>query len=144
MPAAANLNFMKLKKTLLWAFLLLASPSHGAVYVWKDTAGIRHYTNKEYEIPERYRSRAKLLYSGQEAGTLLDGPSPQPSVQNVMQLPPPTQSSVLQPQVSIPEQPKPDTSKVKNVGRTASSREHSPSEKRKMRHQLSKAGSGGE
>jgi hypothetical protein len=36
------------------------------VYMWKDSTGTPHYTNKEYEIPDRYRARAKALYP--EAG----------------------------------------------------------------------------
>lgn len=32
------------------------------VYCWVDAAGIRHYVNREHDIPERYRARAKALY----------------------------------------------------------------------------------
>jgi hypothetical protein len=42
--------------------LLLASPVQGMVYMWRDSVGIAHYTNKEYEIPARYKTKAKALY----------------------------------------------------------------------------------
>lgn len=51
--------------------LLWAGSSHAMLYMWKDTAGVAHYTNKEYEIPQRYRSRVKLLYP--DAGDLSAG-----------------------------------------------------------------------
>lgn len=41
---------------------MITEPSHGIVYMWKDTAGATHYTNKDYEIPPRYSSRVKILY----------------------------------------------------------------------------------
>jgi hypothetical protein len=42
------------------------------VYTWRDASGTTHYTNKEYEIPTSYRTRAKKLYpeaSDLKAGT---------------------------------------------------------------------------
>lgn len=42
--------------------LLLLSPANGMVYSWTDSAGIAHYTNKEYEIPLRYRGKVKARY----------------------------------------------------------------------------------
>lgn len=42
--------------------LALTSPAQGMVYSWIDSAGIAHYTNKEYEIPVRYRARVKARY----------------------------------------------------------------------------------
>jgi len=32
------------------------------VYTWTDSAGVKHFTNKEYEIPASYRARVKSLY----------------------------------------------------------------------------------
>jgi len=48
--------------------LLLACvifPAFGLVYSWTDTRGVTHYTNKEYEIPDSYRSKTKTLYPDQ-------------------------------------------------------------------------------
>lgn len=42
--------------------ILITEQSHCMVYMWKDTAGVTHYTNKDYEIPPRFSSRVKLLY----------------------------------------------------------------------------------
>lgn len=53
-------------RSITLAVLLVASPVMGMVYMWKDSKGTAHYTNKEYEIPDRYRFRAKAIYP--EAG----------------------------------------------------------------------------
>lgn len=42
--------------------LILSTPAYGMIYRWIDSARVAHYTNKVYEIPERYRSRAKALF----------------------------------------------------------------------------------
>lgn len=42
--------------------LVLPPAAHGIIYGWTDSRGITHYTNKEDEIPGRYRVRARLLY----------------------------------------------------------------------------------
>ena len=55
-----------MKKTcVIMVSLVLSSTAYGMVYRWTDTRGIRHYTNKEYEIPARYRAKAKALYPEQ-------------------------------------------------------------------------------
>lgn len=51
-----------LLKYMLPALLLAAVPAQGAVFMWKDSAGIAHYTNKEYDVPARYKAKAKVLY----------------------------------------------------------------------------------
>jgi len=48
-------------KKLLLLLLLVASGANGEMYTWKDARGTAFYTNSLYEIPARYRSRAKLL-----------------------------------------------------------------------------------
>lgn len=48
-------------KTLAVLLLLIASTAYGEIYTWKDARGTVFYTNSLYEIPARYRSRAKLL-----------------------------------------------------------------------------------
>jgi hypothetical protein len=35
------------------------------VYSWTDAVGVEHYTNKEYEIPARYRAKVKARYPEQ-------------------------------------------------------------------------------
>lgn len=52
-----------MKKSVLVLFvLLLPLPAHGMVYKWTDSAGVAHFSNKAYEIPARYRAKAKSLY----------------------------------------------------------------------------------
>jgi hypothetical protein len=52
-----------MKITVLILFmLLLSAAAHGMVYCWNDSGGIMHYTNKENEIPARYRAKARPLY----------------------------------------------------------------------------------
>jgi len=51
------------KKSLLFVMLMIfQTPAHGMVYTWSDSSGIRHYVNKEHDIPTRYRARTKPLY----------------------------------------------------------------------------------
>jgi len=51
-------------KKLLLILLLLASSAYGEIYTWKDSRGTAHYTNDQYEIPERYRAKSKVLNLG--------------------------------------------------------------------------------
>lgn len=55
------------------SLIFLASPSYGMMYRWIDAEDVRHYTNKIYEIPPRYRAKAKALYpeSGDNSESLL-------------------------------------------------------------------------
>jgi len=53
-------------KSLLFILILMASTAYGEIYTWKDARGTAHYTNSQYDIPERYRSRAKVLDLGIE------------------------------------------------------------------------------
>ena len=62
--------------------LMVAASADCIIFSWKDTSGTVHYTNKEYEIPSRYRSGVKVLYpeqadvpAGQPAGTVSQTPS---------------------------------------------------------------------
>lgn len=53
-----------MKVSVVTAFvLMLASTTHGMIYLWTDTDGVTHYTNKDYEIPDRYRRTVGLIYS---------------------------------------------------------------------------------
>ena len=97
-------------KSLLVALIFVASPAFGTVYSWTDSQGIAHYTNKEYEIPARYKSRVKARFPeanesaarqpGLQAGTVPTEPSP--SVQTGT---PGSQPSVVstEPQNSAPK-----------------------------------------
>lgn len=49
-------------RTIILSAILIAAPAHGMVFMWRDSAGVNHYTNKEHEIPARYRAKAKPLY----------------------------------------------------------------------------------
>jgi hypothetical protein len=53
-------------KSLPVILILMASTAYGEIYTWKDSRGTAHYANSEYDIPERYRSRAKVLDLGIE------------------------------------------------------------------------------
>jgi hypothetical protein len=80
----------------------LASTAQAMVYKWSDSAGIVHYTNKEYEIPARYKARARAVYP--EAG---DSGQIQSNNTNGQQTPV-TQSQPaigLQPGVAAQQQP---------------------------------------
>ena len=48
-------------KKIVVLLLLMASTASGEIYTWKDARGTLFYTNSLYEIPARFRSRAKLL-----------------------------------------------------------------------------------
>lgn len=61
----ANRAFAK-TMVLLCGLTLFAASAHSMIYMWKDSTGTAHYTNKEHEIPARYRARVKALYP--EAG----------------------------------------------------------------------------
>jgi hypothetical protein len=44
--------------------LLVATTVHGEIYRWTDGRGTVHYTNSEYEIPDKYRKRSAVLNLG--------------------------------------------------------------------------------
>jgi len=89
-----------IKPLPLLVVLLLISPANGMVYSWTDSAGITHFTNKEYEIPQRYRSKVKARYpeQGDSGITPLNVQAPQ--VEKSVQ--PQTQPQVLQVNPSVP------------------------------------------
>lgn len=80
--------------------LLLTSPANGMVYSWIDSAGVAHYTNKEYEIPTRYRPKVKARYPEQGDSSTLP--------QNV-QTPQVSPQKAQSPQAKQPVQPQPRT-----------------------------------
>ena len=69
-------------KRILLFVLLMVSTAHGEVFTWTDSQGTAHFTNSFYEIPARYRTKAKVLNMGPESKP--DGPV---SVQQAPQAP---------------------------------------------------------
>lgn len=51
-------------KKIVMILLLVASAAYGEIYRWTDSKGTTHFTNSMYEIPERYRPRAKTVNLG--------------------------------------------------------------------------------
>ena len=51
-------------KWLMVLLILVAATAQAEIYRWRDGRGTIHYTNSEYEIPARYRSRATVLNLG--------------------------------------------------------------------------------
>lgn len=73
---------MKRSILVLQLSLVLSSPAHGMVYTWTDSAGVAHFTNREYDIPSRYRAKTKALYPEQT-----DTGAPQQNVPNSQAIP---------------------------------------------------------
>lgn len=106
-----------MKKVVVALVLIMSSTAYGMVYTWTDSRGDKHYTNKEHEIPMRYRVKVKSLYPDQigislpqqQPATL---PPPQPLPQAPQQAKPPDEqqkteqpSLAPEPQKSAPQQP---------------------------------------
>jgi hypothetical protein len=102
-------------KKLVLLLLCFASAAYGEIYTWKDARGTLFYTNSLYEIPSRYRSRAKLLDvatgkkkpisatpPGAQAGPAGAPGSPAPAQQPIVQ-----QSPVQPPMAQPPPVPQP-------------------------------------
>ncbi|ABQ25833.1 hypothetical protein Gura_1638 [Geotalea uraniireducens Rf4] len=51
-------------KKLMVMLLFVASSAYGEFYTWTDSRGVAHYTNSTYEIPARYRAKAKVVNLG--------------------------------------------------------------------------------
>jgi len=85
--SAVNKKEQTMKRLLAIMLLMLASSAQADIYTWKDSRGIVHYTNKEYEIPARYKARAKPLNieavqaGGPSTTTTQPGATPQPPAQ---------------------------------------------------------------
>jgi Domain of unknown function (DUF4124) len=87
-----------MKMLVLVLFLCGATPALCEIYTWKDKRGTAHYTNSLYEIPDRYRSKAKVLDLGIEPKG--DTPSQQQNRQQpAMSQPPPLPTTVVRPEV---------------------------------------------
>ena len=53
-----------MKKVILAVLMAVASPAFGEIYSWTDSGGTVHYTNNAEDIPEKYRSKAKVVDLG--------------------------------------------------------------------------------
>ncbi len=72
--------------------MLFASPAVAMVYRWTDSSGNIHYTNKDYEVPARYKSKTTALYPD-----ATDATPPQPEQpRSVLKPPDATQPSANQ------------------------------------------------
>jgi hypothetical protein len=113
-----------MKKLVAVMLLLVASTAYGEIYTWKDARGTLFYTNSLYEIPARYRARAKLLdvATGKKVpiGTALPGAPAGPGAAQPSPAAPPTatapqgpgaqapaQAATVQPRPEPPAQPSP-------------------------------------
>ena len=106
--------------------MLIASFAYGMVYTWTDSSGIRHYTNKEYEIPVRYRPNAKSLYPEQ-----VDTAAPSQQNHQIERLKSEAQSTPAVSQKSPVETPKPQQPVItpelpKNVSEMPVKRKRAP------------------
>ena len=82
-------------KKLLLLLLFIASSAYGEIYTWKDSRGTAHYTNSEYDIPERYRAKAKVLNLG--IVEKKDNSSPQQDATSQPNAPPQQNEQPIQP-----------------------------------------------
>jgi hypothetical protein len=102
---------------VILTIMLSASPTLATVYMWRDSAGISHYTNKEYDIPARYRAKAKALYpessdtgKTQPNGSMVPAPAspapPAPPAPSAPSAPPAPRQPVVTQQPKSAELPK--------------------------------------
>lgn len=70
-------------KKLMVMLLFVASSAYGEFYTWTDSRGVAHYTNSTYEIPARYRSKAKVVNLGIDQKTDPSSAQPHGQVQPV-------------------------------------------------------------
>ena len=106
-----------LLKNILPALLLGAVPAHGMIYMWKDSAGIAHYTNKEYDVPARYKAKAKAMYpEASDAGTVQPGNAAASAAPPVQPAPPPvTVNQNTKPATPPDVRPAPPPAQVTNI-----------------------------
>ena len=51
-----------MRYVLILSVLVFASTAFGTVYSWVDYGGVRHFANRMYDVPERYRIKVNALY----------------------------------------------------------------------------------
>jgi hypothetical protein len=59
-PGKKGVSTLK-RAVVITLALLLSSTAYGAIFGWTDFEGTVHFTNRESEIPPRYRDKAKLI-----------------------------------------------------------------------------------
>ncbi|KAB0663626.1 DUF4124 domain-containing protein [Oryzomonas japonica] len=92
-----------MKRLLVVMALMLASSAQADVYKWIDGRGVAHYTNKEYEIPARYKARAKPLHiEAVQAGAPAAPATAPPQQATPTQPPAQPQDKPVSPQVAPP------------------------------------------
>jgi hypothetical protein len=82
---------------MMLGVMMVAPSAEGMVYMWRDSTGIAYYSNKEYDIPVRYKTNAKALYP--EAS---DSGQSQPNNANTQSAGPVAQSQPITSQQSRP------------------------------------------
>jgi hypothetical protein len=113
------------KAAVVLVVLALASSAYGMVFSWTDSAGIKHFTNKRDEIPERYRAKAKPLYpeqadalpgqqNSQPQPLKPDVPTTAPAPSPVQQTVPPAPSKPPHP-AAAPEPPNKDSAPLSGI-----------------------------
>ena len=105
----------KMKKILL-ILLFLVSSAYGEIYTWKDSRGTVYYTNDQYEIPESYRAKSKVLDLGIEQKKS-DNPFAQQNL-TPQQNSPPLGNEQVKP-VTPTTAPSPDSSQKRHHGNRA-------------------------
>lgn len=94
-------------KKLSLILLLFATAAYGEIYTWTDSRGTSHYVSNQYDIPQRYLSRAKIydLATGKKL-PLSAAPAPQAPGTAAQPAPAasptPQQAPQIQPQLSQP------------------------------------------
>lgn len=73
----------EIMKKLMVMLLFAASSAYGEFYTWTDSRGVAHYTNSTYEIPARYRAKAKVVNLGIDQKTGPSSAQPNGQVQPV-------------------------------------------------------------
>ena len=67
---------------LVWVVACLvfagSASSAGVIYKYEDEKGMTHYTDRRDLIPEKFRSKAKVIDSGKAPVTVVPTPPPQP------------------------------------------------------------------
>ncbi len=104
---------MKIFILILPVLILVSLPAYGMVYSWTDTAGVVHFTNKEHEIPARFRAKVKSRYpeQGDTAAQQLNisASQPKPEIQ------PPAPALLPKPEDQVISSQPAITPKSKNI-----------------------------
>lgn len=89
-------------KKLMVMLLFVASSAYGEFYTWTDSRGVAHYTNSTYEIPARYRAKAKVVNLGIDQKTDPSSAQPNGQVQPVKPTIPGAGGNIIQQNAPAP------------------------------------------